>query len=109
MEIFLDFNHASVKEWYHEFKDNLACVQCGDQGSIQFHHTDPWNKKAAVGTLIRRRASYREVADEITKCEPLCPSCHRKEHKRNREWYENRIWLRKRYGRRDTRQELMSI
>jgi hypothetical protein len=61
-----------------------------------------------VGTLIKRRASYREVAEEITKCEPLCPPCHRKEHKRNRDWYDNRIWLRQRYGVKDTRAALHS-
>ena len=56
------------------------CTKCGFAGcpaSLQFHHTDPSNKKYSLYSRNLLRADRYE---EAKKCILLCANCHIEEH-----------------------------
>jgi hypothetical protein len=56
------------------------CTQCGYSGnpaSLQFHHTDPSNKKYSLYSKNLLRADRYQ---EASKCVLLCANCHIAEH-----------------------------
>ena len=67
---------------YQEFKNTLACVQCGEARSwcLSFHHLDPSKKDLSVSKLITH--SWSKIQAEIQKCIVLCHNCHADEHYR---------------------------
>ncbi len=56
------------------------CVECGfyHPDCMDFHHTDPSNKKDSISRIISTAASIRVLQEEIDKCICLCSNCHRK-------------------------------
>jgi hypothetical protein len=46
---------------------------------LDFHHTDPSNKKFGIGTGGKYR-SFAALKAEAMKCELLCANCHRLRH-----------------------------
>jgi len=82
---------ARSKEWREglytklkEYKSTLACLYCGKQGCIDFHHNG--DKTDTVSNIIRRH-SWERTLEEIKKCDAVCVNCHRKLHKRNGQKY----------------------
>jgi hypothetical protein len=57
------------------------CNRCGWSGDIaayEFHHSDPSEKKFAIGSAANK--SWSVIKKEVEKCELLCSNCHRIEH-----------------------------
>jgi hypothetical protein len=58
------------------------CELCGIKyhpNVMQFHHKDPATKVASISCL-ERRASVKDLLDEIQKCSLLCANCHAEVH-----------------------------
>lgn len=73
-------NRQKKAEW-DAYKATLSCSYCGfnHPAAIDFHHTDPTTKIAAVHKLVRNRRFTAAYA-EIKKCIVLCANCHRIHH-----------------------------
>jgi len=58
--------------------DTHHCVDCGedDPRVLDFDHRR--DKLADISTLVRRAATWNEVAAEVEKCEVRCANCHRR-------------------------------
>lgn len=67
----------SNKDWYKNYKETLACSECGfsNPKALQFHHKDS-NKEGNVGTMVHNGCSIDKVMKEIHKCVVLCANCH---------------------------------
>ena len=74
------------KEWYNTIMKDKCCVKCGesDIACLDWHHTDPTKKEAAVSYLLGNN-SKKAILEEIQKCICLCSNCHRKLHYYNRD------------------------
>jgi len=70
------------REFVAEYKKHCKCKFCGEKRSLalDFHHTDPSNKKAKVSTLVKDSYSIKTIQAEIDKCEIICANCHRVLH-----------------------------
>ncbi len=71
-----------VRDWYHDYKNTLCCVDCGENhpACLQFHHKDRAEKRFSLGDMASRASSIRVLMEEIKKCEVLCVNCHAKRH-----------------------------
>jgi hypothetical protein len=65
-----------AKQWFHDFKATLSCVDCGvsHPAVIQFHHEG--DKEANVSRLVNKNRSVERVMKEVAKCVVLCANCH---------------------------------
>lgn len=65
---------------FREYKKTLKCNRCGydDYRALQFHHTD--DNKEGTPSVIARTNSWKNVMEELNKCEVLCANCHQIEH-----------------------------
>lgn len=65
------------KALLNEIKSSKGCRRCGnnDPRVLDFHHTDPENKKFTIGGL--RSVAISKLQSELIKCEVLCANCHR--------------------------------
>ena len=74
------------KEWYNAIMADKNCVKCGesDVACLDWHHTDPTQKEAAVSYMLCNN-SKKAILEEIQKCICLCSNCHRKLHYYNRD------------------------
>jgi hypothetical protein len=76
------------KDWTVWLRENnhATCESCHYSkclAAIEFHHTDPTEKKFTVGTFMRRKCNNKNkktVKEEISKCKVLCANCHRELH-----------------------------
>ena len=59
-----------------------VCVICGlkDWRLIEFHHVNPGSKKFALSQATTNRAGISTLKQELRKCIPVCPNCHRLIH-----------------------------
>lgn len=73
--------------WVDSFKSSRGCLRCEetDPRALDCHHRDPAAKDINVSALVRRRPNLAIVAKELMKCDVICASCHRKEHRPPRE------------------------
>jgi hypothetical protein len=73
-----------LRAWFqvHKRSLGLACRVCGEDEvvALDFHHRDPAQKEANVQTAIARGWGRERILKEISKCDVLCASCHRKFH-----------------------------
>lgn len=62
----------------HYFLSN-PCVDCGecDIRVLEFDHRLPKYKKDNISVMLKRRVSWRELSNEIRKCDVVCVKCHR--------------------------------
>jgi hypothetical protein len=74
------------REWYNTIMEDKFCEKCGesDNACLDWHHTDPTQKEAAVSYLLFNN-SKKTILEEIKKCICLCSNCHRKLHYYNRD------------------------
>lgn len=76
-------------------KIEAGCVDCGmrDYVCLDFHHKKEegvGEKIASLSAMLSKKATLKEINDEIDKCEVLCANCHRKRHnKKDNKYYEN--------------------
>ena len=71
------------KRWMEELLNSLHCLNCGEESPecLDFHHTNPEEKKEDVSSLVNMFRSMERICTEIEKCIVLCANCHRKHHK----------------------------
>lgn len=76
------------------------CLDCGETDPVvlEFDHVGP--KRAEISTLVRRGVLETVLVEEMTRCEIVCASCHRRRTAkrqgwqrgdRNREWRSQRV------------------
>jgi len=55
-----------------------ACQDCGHEADLEWHHRDPSTKlfKIAAATWY----GLGLIAEELAKCDLLCPNCHLERH-----------------------------
>jgi len=65
---------------FKEYKKTLKCNRCGynDYRALEFHH--PIDDKEGQPCIIARQRSWKNVLEELNKCEVVCSNCHRIEH-----------------------------
>jgi len=65
------------KQWVNDIKTQRRCCLCGEsrEFALEFHHTDPKKKIAAISALAFKMDKERALA-EIDKCVVLCRNCH---------------------------------
>lgn len=75
-----------------EYLQTQSCVDCGEDDIelLDFDHLDPITKHKDICRLVRE-ASLRRIKEEITKCEVVCCSCHRKRTNRRGNNYRFRF------------------
>ena len=58
------------------YLDEHPCVDCGEANPVLLDFDHLRDKTAAIASLVRSGASWREVEVEIEKCEVRCANCH---------------------------------
>ena len=92
-----------VKNRQREFKQKCVdylggkCSNCGYDkclSALDFHHTDPSNKKFGIASYSKARNCWKinssEIMSELDKCILLCSNCHREKHDSLNTEYQNR-------------------
>jgi 5-methylcytosine-specific restriction endonuclease McrA len=54
------------------------CLYCGAKEDLVFHHRDPTTKEFSPAGATK---SWDRLVREAKKCDLLCSSCHRDEHR----------------------------
>lgn len=74
--------YKEKRRWFKEYKDTLSCKGCGESHSacLDFHHRDPFKKRAGISQLLTSKTSLNVLKLEIAKCDVLCKNCHAKLH-----------------------------
>lgn len=97
-----------AKDHVDTIREKLKCSSCGLPHSvspIEFHHDDHLEyPERRVSRLVTYGVSLAEIDLEISKCLPLCRSCHQildgrldAMHEGNRKWGEYCLWCNKFY------------
>lgn len=56
---------------------DTPCQCCGYHGvAKQFHHRDRSEKQYEISRLLSTNSSWRQIEQEIAKCDVLCANCH---------------------------------
>lgn len=76
-------NNKSYKQRFMDFKRTLSCTDCNmsfkdEPYMCEFHHLDPSTKDYNLSNL--KESSMKKIMEEVDKCVPLCPNCHRRRH-----------------------------
>ena len=70
----------NIKKEAVEYKGG-KCEHCGIQDDCldiyDFHHVDPTQKDFAIA---RSAKAFKNIKNELDKCQLLCANCHRKVH-----------------------------
>ena len=91
--------YANKKQYLRRNKDAIAkrkiylqkvkavpCMDCEQRYSsyvMDFDHRDPSQKKMEVSKLVNY--SWKQLKEEITKCDIVCSNCHRERTHKRRE------------------------
>lgn len=73
-------NKALIEErtqYLVAFLRDHPCVDCGEDDPVVLEFDHLRDKKFAISSGIRGR-NWRDVLDEIAKCEVVCANCHRR-------------------------------
>jgi hypothetical protein len=77
-------DYAYILKWYKKIKFiNVLggkCIECGESRPwlINFHHINPEEKEIKISKI--KDYSWKNIENEVLKCELLCYNCHRKRH-----------------------------
>lgn len=79
------------------------CISCGKKENLQFDHVNPKFKKFDLNDI--KDSKETKILKELKKCVLLCPECHLKKTKENKEHVNKNkkparhgtIWMYKRY------------
>ncbi len=55
------------------------CAKCGAEDALHIHHRDPNDKAFVLSNEFDR--PWEELVVELEKCELLCETCHKHEHR----------------------------
>ena len=75
-----------ITRWAKKIKaiDYLGgkCIECSDDNifHLSFHHKDPTDKEANIGSLLSTQKQWSIIQKELDKCELICENCHREKH-----------------------------
>jgi DNA-binding transcriptional ArsR family regulator len=72
----------------NDLKEKNPCNDCGNfypYFIMEYDHLDETTKKAPVSFLIKS-APFKEVEEEIAKCELVCSNCHKQ-----RTWFRSKL------------------
>jgi hypothetical protein len=70
---------AKMRALILEAKDR-PCVDCGGRWHplvMEFDHLPGTAKRINLGDVRARKLGWKNVREEIAKCEVVCPTCHR--------------------------------
>ncbi len=90
------YNPVAAKKRYERIRDEniqkildyygvstLICNRCDTTseyfGFFDFHHIDPSLKEASISSMMGHK-NWSKMEIELSKCEILCPNCHREHH-----------------------------
>lgn len=67
--------------------ESLGCSECHDptnKAALEFHHRNPSEKVASIGTMIRQPTKYNltDLMNEVAKCDLVCSPCHKQIHRK---------------------------
>jgi hypothetical protein len=73
---------AGLRAFVNEIKSSVGCSQCTEThpACLQFHHTNPENKKFAINRGVVLKMPVEAIKEEMKKCVILCANCHAKHH-----------------------------
>jgi len=71
-----------IREDFQNYKKTLKCKKCGEDRwyVLDFHHREQNQKEFNIGLMIRDSKSFKDILEEIKKCDVLCANCHREYH-----------------------------
>ncbi len=68
---------SDIKAWLKEYKSILVCVDCHRHDiRLEFHHLHPRDKRYWIKDMITGLFTIEEIKVELSKCIPLCRTCH---------------------------------
>jgi len=70
----------AVRQWVYELKNSTPCTDCGIQYPsyvTDFDHIGTNGNKTNTISRIINNGSFKQVQEEIKKCELVCANCHR--------------------------------
>jgi|TARA_R110002020_G_scaffold287616_1_gene503112 hypothetical protein len=77
-----------ISEHINKIKLQKGCVRCGyneNPIALDFHHLDKSLKEKNVSSYWRTSwAQFKQIKNEIEKCEVFCANCHRVEEQKLR-------------------------
>lgn len=87
-----------LREWVNERKRERGCATCevSDPRCLDFHHTDPGEKRRSIGELVTYGHGRESLRTEMEKCEVRCANCHHREHSGENRWTDLREWVHER-------------
>ena len=67
--------------------ESPGCHECqspDNKMALEFHHRDPREKVASIGSMLRQPTRYNltDIMNEVAKCDLVCNPCHKQIHKR---------------------------
>lgn len=67
-----------MREYLNEIKSGKCknCKKTYDPCVMDFHHRDPKQKIGTIAVLVSR-GSWKNLKNEVEKCDLLCANCHR--------------------------------
>lgn len=72
-----------TKRRYFDLFRSQGCARCGSKETdiLELHHLDPSQKVANPSAMIFKAFSIIQFVEELKKCEVICPTCDRREHR----------------------------
>lgn len=81
----IKYNYSPEELAIFKGKYAQACSFCGEKGRMHFDHINMFNKSGNIGSMIENQYNFKDIIDEMDKCQLLCVPCHKKvtayEHK----------------------------
>jgi 5-methylcytosine-specific restriction endonuclease McrA len=67
-----------------------SCVECGEHDArvLEFDHVDPSQKKFMISQAVKLGYAWKDVLQELKKCQVLCANCHKRRTATQFGWYK---------------------
>ena len=77
----------TLRQKLFNFLQKNPCVKCGEADPVvlQFDHLR--DKEYNISDMIRRGLSWKNIKNEIDKCQILCANCHARKTAEQFNWY----------------------
>lgn len=70
---------STIRNFVEGFKIPCKCGE-SDPCALDFHHKNSEDKLFTLSSAAYKGRSFKEIEEEIAKCDILCANCHRKLH-----------------------------